>query len=503
MPSKTETIIVGKFTEGLQTNRPAQQIPDGASPFMNNVDLGRAFDGVLSKRRGIDTRHAELNVFAYPRITGLWQFVRFDAGSVTGGTGSPPTPDVITKYIYASANEDIYEVSGNNWTSRYHNDSIDGTDVNFATFNNLIISVNENTATQKGQGGAAMSTLLGTPPANGKFITNWKGRLWIANTSAGRYRVHWSAAGNGQDWVTVGDAGFVDVDPDDGDEITGLRACGEYLYIFKRHAVYVLSGYKPDNFVLQRVPNLGGCIYHRTIADNGAFVIYLSDKGIHSISSGGSVSGELSPLIRYDIENLTEAVKQGAAGGMFNDRQYWLSYDSDNDGINDSAYVLNLMPQIQAWTHYTNIKASIFLSLSDAEFISGGDDKVIIRTHDVGDDDEGSLIPFEWRSKDHEITSSYDLKKLLDIGVSAGPLTGKTITITTFVDGIDSGDTITMSLTPTLGGSQSNIKLLSKMLQGQQGNSFYFVFTNNEADAPIEIYDYSAMVEIIGRQYSE
>ena len=503
MASAKKTIFINQFTEGLQTHRPAHDIPDGASPFMKNVDLGRSFDGVLAKRRGTDTRHAELDVANLPRVTGLWEFVRFDGGDVTGESGTAPVPDVQTKYLYASAYEDVYELSGDNWISRYHNASIQGTEVNFTTFNNLIFVVNENSATKVGQGGAALTTALGTPPANGKYLASWMGRVWIANTSAGRSRVHWSAANDGQDWVAVLDAGFVDVSPDDGEEITALVPCGDYMYIFKRHSVHVISGYKPDNFVLHRIPNIDGCIANRTAVSNGAFIMYLSDTAVRTISGGGASIGELSPLIRYDIENLSVTTKMRASGGLNQNKQYWLCYDSDGDLVNDSAYVLNLLPQIQAWTHYTNIKSSVFLVMNNMEFISGGDDKVVIRTHEVGDSDEGEIIPFEWHSKEHEFTSVYDYKKLHDFGIDTKVLAGKNITVDTYVDGINANDTITFLLTQTLGVAQDTMVKLTKMKQSEQGRSIKFVIKNAEANAPIEIYSYSAQCEVIERQMSD
>lgn len=504
MVAALKPILVENFTEGLQTAKPAHSIPDGASPFMINVDIGRGYDGVLAKRQGTATRISEL---AGGRITGLWEFVRLNNGWATGSTGSfgtaGPVLDNITTYLYASADRDVYElIAPSTWTSRYHNDAIQGTDITFATFNNQIYMVNQGTTTNVGSGGAPFTIALGTPPANGKFIASWMGRLWIANTSAGRSRVHWSAANNGQDWVTVGDAGFVDVNPDDGQEITALVPSGDYLYIFKRHSVHVISGYKPDNFVLHKIPDVDGCIYHRTAVDHGGAVFYLSDNGVRVVSGGGAAIGEVTPLIRYDIQNLTQAQKMGACAGINKFKQYWLCFDSNGDDINDAAYVLNFLPQIQCWSYYTNIKASVFLSLNNTEFISGGDDKIVIRTQDTGESDEGAVIPFEWRSKQHEWTNPFDFKKLQDLGIHTKVLAGKTLTINTLVDGIDTGDTITLSLSQTLGATQDNLTFLFKMKGIQQGRSIQFIFKNSEANTPIEIYSYTALAEVIERQYS-
>lgn len=507
MASAIKDIYINQFTEGLQTHKPAHDIPDGASPYMLNVDLGRSFDGALSKRKGQAVREAELAGLQLPRVTGLWEFVRFEQGFGTGSTGSYGTAGPVLgsyrTFLYASADRDIYEIANDVWTSRYHNDAIMGTDVDMKTFNNQLFAVNEFTPTLVGMGNAALTIALGTPPANGKFIASWMGRLWIANTSAGRCRVHWSAANNGQDWVTVLDAGFVDVNPDDGEEITALVPGGDFLYIFKRHSVHVISGFKPDNFVLHKVPGVDGCIYHRTAIEHAGTVFYLSDQGIRTIAGGGAAVGEVSPLIRYDIENIPTAAKLRACAGINLFKQYWLCYDSNNDGVNDSCYVLNFLPQIQGWTFYDNIKASVFLSLNSTEFISGGDDKVIIRTMDTGEDDEGAIIPFEWRSKEHEWTTPYDFKKLQDFGVHAKVLAGKNITLDTVVDGIDTSDTVTISLSQTLGANQNDVTKLIKMKSSQTGRHIQLILKNTEANAPIEIYSYTARAQLIERQYSD
>jgi hypothetical protein len=509
MGSQLTPLFCNAFTEGLQTNRPPQDIPDGAGAFMRNVDIGRSFDGVLAKRRGQITKvPALVSPSGTPRVTGLWEFVRFEQGLGTGSgaMGSGPTPDVITDFLYASSDRDVYEINlslGSPWVSRYHNNAMQGKDVNFTTFNNEIFMVNENTSTQVGQGNAPFTTALGTPPANAKFITSWMGRVWIANDGSGRSRIHWSAINNGQDYVSVGDAGFIDVNPDDGQEITAIIGSGDYMYIFKRHSVHVISGYTPSNFVLHKVPNVDGAIYNRAVVDHGGAILYLSDMGVRSIANGGYSSGEISPLIRYDIENIPEAAKLHACVGINKFKQLWVCYDSNGDGQNDSAFVLNFLPQIQGWTHYDNINISVFLTMDNTDFIGGADDNVSIRTMERGDSDEGAVIPFEYRSKEHMWSTPYDYKKLQDFGIHMKVLAGKTLTVTVLVDGIDSGDTIVLPLDQTLVGTQTKILKLMKALGSQQGRTIQLVFKNTEANAPVEIYSYSMLAELVERQYSD
>jgi len=473
-------ILGAELHEGLVTAFPKYTLPKGACSFIQNVDWTRK-RGRICKRRGIQQEQAELA--GGNQVSGLWQYVQ------TNGTVK----------LIASRNNDVYDVAAGVWTSKFTG-TMAGASVNFATFNGLLLMVAPTEATQKWDGvTASFAVLLGTPPANGKFIVKWKNRAWIANTASGKSRLHYSAEGNPEDWTTVGSAGFIDIDKDDGDEITGIVPIGPVLYIFKKRTVHRLTGHAPSSFDVQPIVLNRGCTAPRSLVAMGPFVMYMSDYGIHSINPNGNVDGLLSDAIQFDIEDLTAAAKLGAVAGKIRDL-YILAYDSDGDGKNDKAFTLDV--RTGAWSVWTNIKASVFANTIDSTLLSGGSDKTIIRLMNSGEDDEGTAIEMIWRSKQFDCGDWTGFKNILDIWVAAKPITGKTLTVRSRMDGVQV-DTFTESLTPfQISATDIDSKIIGKdgATALPPGRFFEIEFYNNELAAPIEIAGLNVMANYGSRE---
>lgn len=458
---------------GLFTLFNPHQLPMGGSPFLRNVDFSRQ-PGSIGKRKGQSTYNASLGAGF---ITGYHEFI--DNLGVT--TEFFSTSDGIIYYKPSTS------VASGNLTDP----------VEFTTFTNLCIAVNKNIATLKSAGPFAFTPLLGLPPANARYIIVYKNRLFIANTSAGNSRLHFSAASNAEDWTTVNSAGFIDINKDDGDEITGLGVSAGYLFIFKRRSVHILSGTDPSNFVVGRTPVLAGCNNNRTIVDMGTFLIYGSDNKIVTTAPNNN-NGEMSLSIKQDYENLPQAAKLGACAGrrLF---QYWYAFDSNADGKNDSAYVLDY--HTQAWSFYDNINARVLKTLANETLISGGSDAQILRLHDSTENDTGVAINMRWRSKMFDITGSFmDIKILQDIGIHCTALTGKTLTMKVLIDGKDAGDTVVWSLTP-LNTGETEVVQWSKQLVSEQGHFIQFEFSNAELDAPVVLKGFEVTVDVKPHQF--
>lgn len=465
-----------QFMAGLQTIWQTHHIPDGATPFVRNVDFSRN-PGAISKRRG-QAIYISTNGAGY--VTGFHEFTT--AAGVTT--------------LFAAVNTGVvYSVAApSTWTSRLTGAGDEN--VEFATFQDLCIAVNPNIATQKSSG-AAFSALAGLPPANGKYLIVFKNRLWIANTSAGKSRLHFSAEGNAEDWTTVGSAGFIDINLDDGDEITGLGVCGGTLFVFKKFSIHTVTGFKPDNFVVAATPAFEGCVNNKTIKNMGTFLVYLSERSVNSIAPGGFVS-ELSTNIRGDIEDMTATAKSLSAGGKKR-FQYWLAYDSDADGFNDKAYVLDF--NTQSWSLYDNIKSQVFLTRQDTTLMSGGSDLQIIRQHDTTENDESNNITMRWRSKEFDVTSWLDIKILNTLWTSARVLDSKNLTVVFIVDGTDMGSPQTISLTAPISGNTSLVSFI-RGLQSLQGRHIQIEYQNAEASAPVVIDGFAIDCDIHKDQYS-
>ena len=80
-------------------------------------------------------------------------------------------------------------------------------------------------------------------PVTGSVLTVYRSRVWVASQST----IYYSALGTYNDFTTEGDAGYISDFHTDTDEITALKAYKDYLAIYKRNKVYLLTGTSADD----------------------------------------------------------------------------------------------------------------------------------------------------------------------------------------------------------------------------------------------------------------
>ena len=136
------------------------------------------------------------------------------------------------------------------------------------------------------------------------------GRLWVANTSTDKVTVTFSDLIAGHVW-SGGTSGSLDVSrvwPNGADEIMGLAAHNDFLFIFGKRQILVYSGAStPASLVLSDTIGSIGCIARDTIQSVGSDVIFLSDSGVRSlmrtIQEKSAPLGDLSKNIRFDLNS--------------------------------------------------------------------------------------------------------------------------------------------------------------------------------------------------------
>lgn len=465
------------FSKGLVTVIPAHLLEDGATPNCQNVDFSESL-GRLTKRKGHSISVAA-NAGNRP-VCGLFEYVQADGD----------------KYILAASNDDVYDVTAGVWTSIFTAAGLNGANVNFATFNNICIFVSENITTQKWNGAGSSSNLGGTPPANVKFIETHKGRVFMANSSAGKSRLHFSKLDDPEDWTSTGTtgAGYIDVGLDDGDQITGIASIGQVLLVFKTFSTWALYGNAPSNFTIRKISNGVGCVAPKSIVKAESFAIFLGHDGVYSAKPDGVAL--LSYNIKPTIDSIAYTTKQLAAAGKLRS-QYWLAVDTDADNLNDTVYVLDYVYGV--WGKYTNKKEHCFYRKQDGSLISGGSDTDVVRLHDNTDNDNGSAVNMIWDTPEYHLSDFTRVKQLHDIMAAAEPIANKAVTITTIINGVTQGTTITWTLTAS--GSEDKIFLKGRHLPATSYGQFVKIrFSNNETDARIKLYTYSIAANVLERQ---
>jgi hypothetical protein len=180
---------------------------------------------------------------------------------------------------------------------------------------------------------------VGTVP-NGKYTEYAANRIWVAGVAAFPSRLYFSDIGDPRSWTTTN---VVDLDPNDGETITGIVRIGASLLVFKQSKIFVI--YDLDTGANRPLSTNVGCVAPRSIATAGTEVFFLSeDQGVFmaTASSLTRVSDDISPI----FDELTDGVRPLSAGVFFNDH-YYLSCPYDGSLVNNMT--LDYDTTIKSW----------------------------------------------------------------------------------------------------------------------------------------------------------
>jgi hypothetical protein len=162
------------------------------------------------------------------------------------------------------------------------------------------------------------ATVGGVP--NGKYILYVKNRVLVAGVPGTPHRVYASALGDPRNWGTAANQGWaVDLDPNDGDAITGIGVVGPYVMVFKNQKAYAIVDL--DTGANRRLSTNVGCVAHRSIAETPQGLFFLTaDRGVYA--TDGVNLRKVSDRITPTVDSIVAAQRANAAGAFFNDHYY-------------------------------------------------------------------------------------------------------------------------------------------------------------------------------------
>lgn len=185
----------------------------------------------------------------------------------------------------------------------------------------------------------------GTVPV-AKYMVYFKNRVFMAGVSATPNRLFASGIGDPRDWSTTN--GYtVDLDPSDGDTITGLGTIGPYLLVFKRNKIFRV--YDLDTGANTVISTSIGAASHRSIVETPLGTFFLTnDKGVYLYN--GSKMEQISANITPTVDSIIAAQREFAAGGFYNNH-YYLSICTTGTTNN---LTLDYDAQLNSWWFHTN-----------------------------------------------------------------------------------------------------------------------------------------------------
>jgi len=172
------------------------------------------------------------------------------------------------------------------------------------------------------------------PPPSARWAFSFRGRVYYRGENSLLYysKLNFPEA--------VSATNFIEINTNDGDEITAWGAAQDYAIVFKRKSAYLLTHDKSENPVITPLQSTFGAITDRAVVSFDNNTYFLSDIGFHLFD--GSSFKRLSSILDGKVKQLPKHTREGAT--VFSDRQNNRVYISvnGNPGIeNNEVWVIH------------------------------------------------------------------------------------------------------------------------------------------------------------------
>jgi hypothetical protein len=279
-----------------------------------------------------------------------------------------------------------------------------GSKARFSTFLNFAFMVNgtEATAVWDGNTGGSFATTgnaLNAP--TGKYIENYRSRMWIAGNTTYPSRVWYSSVPSAVTtpvitWDTNVNTGqWIDISPSDGESVTALHRSKSALLVFKQnhiYKVYSITQTDPD-------PRYDvGTSSQESIVEtkNGMYFHHLS--GFYQYNLYGIVQEISRPIIDI-IRAIPSSAYTSVAGWLDPDGEHinWSVGTVTVRGITYTNMVVRYSISTQVWTTRTypnQILNSAVYDDGTTRFKVVGDNNGNTYLYNYGITDDGTQIPY-------------------------------------------------------------------------------------------------------------
>ena len=238
----------------------------------------------------------------------------------------------------------------------------------------------------------------------------FKGRVWIASGST----LYYSALGTYNDFETESDAGYISDFFTDTDDIVAIKSYKNYLAIYKRNKVYLLSGNNPDDFAITPFADKG-CYSANSIVNVENKQYFLSN-GIFALEQVGELNqirlgSEISLKIKSEFDKFLSI-------NMF--KSFCVHYESKNQVWYFFPYTDNQYFNIIWINDYVNkawykrvVPQNITTACIFKDSVLTADSEGNIYKEDCGTTFDGQAINFMWKSPFLSVGSAHH-RKIID-----------------------------------------------------------------------------------------
>lgn len=322
----------------------------------------------------------------------------------------------------------VQYLSGSTWTNK-RTGLTSGAKCRFVTYLNYVFMVNGTDATAVWTGATGDSFITTGNAASapvGKFIENFRSRVWIAGNSTYPDRLYYSTIPSSVTtpivaWDTdVSTGQWIDISPSDGENISALQRFRTAMLVFKPdhiYRVFDIGNTDPDPFY-----NVGTSSQESVVETKNG-VVFHHRTGFYIYNIDGRVA-ELSRPIIDIVRAISPAWYQHVTGWVEQDGDHvcWSVGSVVYEGVTYSNMVVRYTLSTQVWTHYnmaTRIRASLrrspFYTDGTSVFSLVGDTSGNVLEWATGVTDNGTAIGYSITHRWENVDALLSTRKTLTI----------------------------------------------------------------------------------------
>jgi hypothetical protein len=281
--------------------------------------------------------------------------------------------------------------------------------------------------------GSSVQNLTNAPVA-ANFIETYSDRLWLV--TAGN-QLNFSGYRQADNWNTVlGDAadpGFIIVETNDGENISGVKSGPRRLVIFKPNSMFDLFGSSAEDFTLQQKSGDVGAVSNQAITTIGTTMYFVHTTGIYEYGGGPRPDKQFSAIVQNYVDRINPAAVSKCCAGTDGVTLY-IGLPIDSATEPDHILEFNtLYGTWNVWKDYAPLNIAI---MKDTAYIGGVEGQI----RKVGDttSDNGTAIVSKYVSKPYGAESLSQRILWLRAWFVANVPAGSTLNV--YLSKKDSGD---------------------------------------------------------------
>lgn len=352
--------------------------------------------------------------------------------------------------------------------------------------------------------GTGNAVALGGSPPNATMVAFHKNMAFAAGDDGALSTLYFSDVGNVENWTT-GISGNLNIDTNDGSNITALVPGFDALYIWKDKSIWRLSGSDKDSFVLQQMVSGIGTLSKQSVSRIGNSFMFQDGQGDTYLYDGAVGIRKISNKIQGTIDGGNFSRFSLVSTVEFQD-DFYSNMSSVGTSIHDQVIVFDTFPL--AWTKFNAFHANAMVVAPDdlgIEKIFFGNTQGMIMEYPDGTNDNGDAIDMFWQSKQHRFpefkSRLKDWAKLITYTDQADSI----MTVETKKDFDSSGNEILMDLSgetsvydiavydvDNYGGQNIVIEEIEPNLEA---TFFQVKYSNSIVDDPITFRGYQMYIE--------